>query len=839
MRDLILQLSKSSIYSTKPNIWQIEMERSPYSNTLLFNRNTKLSLSIGLLLLFPALVQGADSLYDQQILQARQGQYAPFLSYLQQYQLRHALTPSQVADWLQVALWAGQDDEVVKVWRRYQVYMPIPARGTAAAAQALRNQKQWQTSLTLWQQALSQAPGSDDYRIGYIKTLADARKDGEALSEARRLVAEQASVAHLQTLSYVYLRLGKSWDQLLVDTQILDREPQNKTALASLMATLTRNRIDSPALGLANSVELTPAEKRNLQLNAAAELVRLADTPSREEKARYALARTALTQYDAMIAAWHPDPQAAPDIIRARIDRLGALYASAEYAQVIREYQSLIAQQQTVPDWAIGWVISSFIALKQIEPALTLIHQHPSWLTSQQNEEHELFYALLDTGQYPAAQRYVARLTRNAPYIRRLYGSPTPQPNDDWLTAQSLNVHYLAATNDLPQAEARMQRLAATAPGNQGVQIDYAALLQERGLPRAAERQLKAAESLEPASLQLERQQAWVALDLQEWRQMDLLADDVVARSPRDLNTQRLARAREIHHLSELRLSVGKGLHSDNPVSGTHDLSFETAIYSPPLADSWRLFGGHRFAEGNFEEGKGSRRQLFAGVEWRPRDYWGELELSSVNFHGENKPGVRLSAAHDVSDRWQLGGELERISQQTPLRALRNGVSANRGEGWLRWSPNERREYRFSAAASRFTDRNRRQEYTLSGKERLWQTPWLTLDLQPGLSASANSRTDTAYYSPARDLAATAALAVDHTLYQRYDTVWSQQLLAGGGSYWQKNHAAGAITVLGYGQRLRWNNVVDTGVMLNWDKRPYDGKRENNLAITLDANIRF
>lgn len=187
------------------NIWQIEMERSPYSNTLLFNRNTKLSLSIGLLLLFPALVQGADSLYDQQILQARQGQYAPFLSYLQQYQLRHALTPSQVADWLQVALWAGQDDEVVKVWRRYQVYMPIPARGTAAAAQALRNQKQWQTSLTLWQQALSQAPGSDDYRIGYIKTLADARKDGEALSEARRLVAEQASVAHLQTLSYVYL----------------------------------------------------------------------------------------------------------------------------------------------------------------------------------------------------------------------------------------------------------------------------------------------------------------------------------------------------------------------------------------------------------------------------------------------------------------------------------------------------------------------------------------------------------------------------------------------------------------------------------------------------------
>ncbi len=340
-----------------------------------------------------------------------------------------------------------------------------------------------------------------------------------------------------------------------------------------------------------------------------------------------------------------------------------------------------------------------------------------------------------------------------------------------------------------------MQRLAATAPGNQGLQIDYAALLQERGLPRAAERQLKAAESLEPASLQLERQQAWVALDLQEWRQMDLLADDVVARSPRDLNTQRLARAREIHYLSELRLSVGKGLHSDNPVSGTHDLSFETAIYSPPLADSWRLFGGHRFAEGNFEEGKGSRRQLFAGIEWRPRDYWGELELSSVNFHGENKPGVRLSAAHDVSDRWQLGGELERISQQTPLRRYATAsapTAAKAGCAGLQTNAGSTASARPPAGLPIATAA---MEYTLSGKERLWQTPWLTLDLQPGLSASAISRTDTAYYSPARDPPPP----------RRWPSItrFTSAMTPSGASGYSpaaaatgKNHAAGAVTVL-------------------------------------------
>ena len=170
---------------------------------------------------------------------------------------------------------------------------------------------------------------------------------------------------------------------------------------------------------------------------------------------------------------------------------------------------------------------------------------------------------------------------------------------------------------------------------------------------------------------------------------------------------------------------------------------------------------------------------------------------------------------------------------------MRSGISANRGEAWLRWYQNERREYRLSAALSDFTDGNRRQEYTLTGSERLWQTPALTLSLMPELSASTNSRVDTDYYNPARDFSAAATFALEHLMYRHYDTLWSQQLLAGVGGYWQKAQAPGAITLVGYGQRIQWNNVVDTGVVLSWDKRPYDGKRESNLAIAIDATLRF
>lgn len=201
---------------------------------------------------------------------------------------------------------------------------------------------------------------------------------------------------------------------------------------------------------------------------------------------------------------------------------------------------------------------------------------------------------------------------------------------------------------------------------------------------------------------------------------MDLLVDDVVVCLLWDLNIQCLVRVCEIYYFFELCLSVGKGLYFDNLVSGMYDFSFEMVIYSLLLVDSWWLFGGYCFVEGNFEEGKGSCCQLFVGIEWCLCDYWGEFEFFSVNFYDENKFGVCFFVVYDVSDCWQLGGELEWILQQMLLCVLCNGVSVNCGEGWLCWFLNECWEYCFSVVVSWFIDCNCCQEYIFFGKECFW-----------------------------------------------------------------------------------------------------------------------
>ncbi|WP_049856059.1 poly-beta-1,6 N-acetyl-D-glucosamine export porin PgaA [Trabulsiella odontotermitis] len=788
---------------------------------------------ISLSLFFSASAYAVDSAYDQLVLQARDGQTEGLLNWLQNREKQGPLNVDQVADWLQVAGWAGRDEDVVHVWQRYHSQMDIPARGVVAAAWAYRNLQQWDASLSLWQNARQMEPDNDDLRTGWILTLADAQQNSLALNEAQRLVRDTPSAQHYQVMAYVWRAQGKRWDSLFAITQAWQKESDNNSIKADLLDDWTDNRIPGPALILSRTLELPAEQTRQLELNDAAELVRVAQVASRGEAERFRVADHALARYDALLTKWKAVPEAQEDYRQARIDRLGALLVRNDFAGVIREYDALRGDGKPVPDYVDGWVATALLSQRQPEAAYQLFGQNPAHV------EPEMFYAALESEDFPSAKRIVDRMIASTPYLVYDYGSPVPSPNDRWLISRAMLANYYSSANDLPAAETLTEHLANSAPGNQALRIHYASVLAARGKTHAAERQLKIAEVLEPSSLDLERQQAYVAQSLQEWRQFELLTDDVVVRSPEAPATQQLARTRDIHHKYELRISGNKGISSDSPVSGTRDFTWNSVLYGPPIADHWRPFAGFNFATGQFEEGKGYNRDVLGGVEFTTRDYWVEAELSNQNFGHGNKQGARLSAWHDFSDSWRIGGSAERLSAGTPLRALRNGVTANGGQAYVRWYQNERREYRLSVAPTWFSDGNQRMEYGLSGKERLWSAPHFTLDLTPDISASTNTKENVPYYNPKRDFSVTPGLSAEHIIYRRYDTVWSQQLTGGLGAYWQKNEGTGLVTQLGYGQRVQWNNVLDAGVMLTWDKRPYDGERERNLGVSFDMNVRF
>lgn len=110
---------------------------------------------------------------------------------------------------------------------------------------------------------------------------------------------------------------------------------------------------------------------------------------------------------------------------------------------------------------------------------------------------------------------------------------------------------------------------------------------------------------IEPRNINLEVEQAWTALTLQEWQQAAVLTHDVVEREPQDPGVVRLKRAVDVHNLAELRIAGSTGIDAEGPDSGKHDVDLTTIVYSPPLKDNWRGFAGFGYADGQFSEGKG------------------------------------------------------------------------------------------------------------------------------------------------------------------------------------------------------------------------------------------
>lgn len=794
----------------------------------------------------------ADTAYDQMVLDARAGHYTPALTLLRQLPAEQAST-AQISDYLQIASWAGLDTEVVKVYETQGRHRNLPVQALSATARAYRNLKRWDSAAELYRQALLIDPQNPDLQLGLALTQADAGKPDEAVNRARAMVAAKPEdPTRRMALGYALTRANNPHEALFEYDQAFSRAGSRPEIAGEYINALQRARLPEPALRLARLQPglIDRGVQRRLEGDVAAERVRLADMASRSEKERFVIADRALADYDKLLATWTPVAEAHDDVLRWRIDRMGALNARARRAEVIAEYQKLIAEGVSIPTYALRWVASSYLEQREPEIAVDLYRRVLSAPDADVADRFEdstaLYYALLESERSEEARAWAEDLPKSQRPRVELKGLPIGNPNDEWMDAQLLAAQSGTYGADLPNAEARLEALVSQGPGNIGLRLAQADLYQARDWPRRSESLLKEVEATTPRNRDLEVAQARAAMDLQEWRQLDALTDDVVARYPENAHVKRLQRQRDVHDMAELRIeaytgkSHGGGNGDAGAVTGSRDFGIETLLYSPPIDEDWRLFGGVGYATGDFEEGTGHHRWQRLGVERRSRDMTLEAEVSNHAYGSGDKQGARVALARDIDDHWQYGGSLDYLSANTPLRALNSGIRANGGSGFIRWRAHESREWRLTVSPSHFSDGNNRLETLLTGREGLYSTPRLQVEMGLEVAVSRNSGSnEVPYFNPKSDLGVMPTVTANHVLYRRYETAWSQQFQIGAGSYSQRDYGTGAMGLLGYGQRFLWNDVLEAGATLSWLNRPYDGDRESDLRLLVDLTYRF
>lgn len=802
-------------------------------------------------LLMPAFAV-ADPAYDALIIQARNGNFTPALTQLRQLPAERQ-TPGQVSDHLVIAGWAGQDAEVLKVYEAQGKNRSLTPQALATVARTYRNQKQWAQAEAVYRQALVREPNNVDLQLGLVLAQADGGKTTEAVQRARALVAANPNDPNRRmALGYALTRSGFNYDALFEFDQAFIRAGDKPEVAREYIVALQKARLPEPALRLAAKRPglIDPVTQRRLEGDLAAERVRMAEFATRSEKERYVIADRALQDYDKLLARWTPDPTAKGDVVVWRIDRLGALKARARTAEVIREYETLQAEGVKLPTYAVRWVAASYLDQRLPEKAAPLYRQAITAPDADVGDRVEdstaLFYALLENDQVDEARTVAKNLADSQKPRVELKGLPIGNPNDEWMDAQQLAAQAGTYGADLPSSEKSLEELVGKAPGSIGLRLAQAEMYRARDWPRRAERVLKETEAQSPRDIGLEMSQGFTALDLQEWRQLDILTDDVVARNPDNRQVQRLQRLRDVHDMAELRVeaytgkSFGGGNNGDaGAVSGSRDWGIESRIYTPPIDEDWRLFAGAGYATADFEEGTGHHRWQVVGVERRTRDMTIEAEVSNHSYGDGSKQGAAVSIARDINDNWQYGGSLGYLLSTTPLRALNEGITANGGSGFIRWRANESREWKLTLSPSHFSDGNDRFEALLSGREGLYSSPKVQVDLGLEVGASRNSKEDTIYFNPKSDFTVLPVININHVLYHRYETQWSQQFQVGAGTYSQQDYSTGGIGLVGYGQRYRWNDVLEAGANLSLISRPYDGDRERDLRLLVDLTYRF
>jgi len=794
----------------------------------------------------------ADPAYDALIIQARNGNFTPALTQLRQLPAEHQ-TPGQISDHLVIAGWAGQDAEVLKVYEAQGQNRNLTAQALATVARTYRNQKQWAQAEAVYRKALLREPNNIDLQLGLALTEADGGKANAAVQRTRALVAAKPDDPNRRmALGYALTRAGLHYDALFEFDQAFIRAGDKPEVAREYVVALQKARLPQPALRLSAQRPglVDPVTQRRLEGDLAAERVRIAEFATRTEKERYVIADRALQDYDRLLARWTPDATAHDDVVIWRIDRLGALKARARTAEVIREYETLQAEGVRLPTYAKRWVAASYLDQRLPEKAAPLYREALDAPDADVGDRVEdttaLFYALLENDQVDEARAVAKHLADTQKPRVELKGLPIGNPNDEWMDAQQLSAQAGTYGADLPSSEKALEELVGKAPGSIGLRLAQAEMYRARDWPRRAESSLKETEAQSPRDIGLEMSQGFTALDLQEWRQLDILTDDVVARNPDNRQVQRLQRLREVHDMAELRVeaytgkSFGGGNNGDaGAVSGSRDWGIESRLYTPPIDEDWRLFAGAGYARATFEEGTGQHRWQVVGVERRTRDMTIEAEVSNHSYGDGSKQGAAVSIARDINDNWQYGGSLGYLLSTTPLRALNDGITANGGSGFIRWRANESREWKLTLSPSHFSDGNDRFEALLSGREGLYSSPKVQVDLGLEVGASRNSKEDTIYFNPKSDFTVLPVLNINHVLYHRYETQWSQQFQVGAGTYSQRDYSTGGIGLVGYGQRFRWNDVLEAGANLSLVSRPYDGDRERDLRLLVDLTYRF
>jgi biofilm PGA synthesis protein PgaA len=290
-----------------------------------------------------------------------------------------------------------------------------------------------------------------------------------------------------------------------------------------------------------------------------------------------------------------------------------------------------------------------------------------------------------------------------------------------------------------------------------------------------------------------------------------------------------------VHDMRVLEVSVTGGL---NRTGNTPELDIAARLWSPPIAEHYRVFGGALMRTGDTNAGDITTWRATTGVEWRGP---GAIVTGGVSLdqQGVDRGGAFLRGVFRLSDHWSIEADGELTAADTPLAALAAGIHADAAGAAIVWRASDLREAAASFRAMRFSDDNVRLIGFARWQERLVNLPDWKLDLQPYAYATSNSLQGAPYFNPERDLETAVTAALTWFAWKRYERELRVRFVATAGGYWQETFGWSPLVALRWENQHVLSDTFSLAYGAGWVSRDYDGRREDGLSVTGLLRWRF
>ncbi len=799
--------------------------------------------------------QSRASEKEDAVLLARRGDTARALQILERLRHDHPDDVDIARDLIVVSAWAGRDADAVRLFSALP-RGPHPDYVLEAVALSYRHLNQPADALLLYREGSRQSPGNPSFVAGEIRSLVDLDQVARAIEIADGdLQARGDRPGVLLAAGYAASAQKKPIDALRYIDRALKIEPVNREAQHDRILAINDMGAPQVARALAdnNPGILSPAELRRIDGDWAAALVRWGIFEPQNEKARFVATDRAIAVLDGLIAGWSVDGDAEDSVRRARFDRMVALRDRVRMADAVAEYRDLVSQDTPIPVHALIAAADAALYLRNPEMARDLYLQALDVEPRNAETRLGLFYAYVELNDFAAAYRQVDAATADQPTWLFLKGQNDPVENPDRSAAELAAAHARFYSGEMEDAHRRIAAIVEAAPHNTRHRTAHANVYSARGWPRRAAEEYEISRALEPENVATEVGQARNSLQRRDYRAVESALADLMRRFPENLEVQRLDRLWKVHNMAELRVDAEQSIGAATNTQGGNGLTVGAQLYSQPVAYNWRLFGAESVAHTQLPEGEGAMtlRRSAAGVEYRGRDLVTSLE-GTLNAFGPDtsttlgsdidsgRGGARALATWSISDYWQVSGGAALFAHDTPLRALRQGITSNTASTALIYRESESREFLLAGEIRDFSDGNVRTGLGGRYTERWVTRPHLTIDGILGLASSHNSAdANRPYYNPRQDALASYGVSINHELYRRYELVYDHHLVVTPGVYWEQGFGSSGTANVLYEHRIRSDDVLEAGLGVTFGRRTYDGNYESTVAVLFNARLRF